>query len=155
MRQAVFVLALILCTASEADALGRRGRTSYYQPNYSTQWYPASTTESATVTDASFGSELLALHNAERARAGMPPLTLDTELTQEAHAAAAEQSRRGRLGHWLPIRGGSENAAWGQSSEREAHSSWMASSGHRRNILGPWSSVGFARVGMFWAARYR
>jgi hypothetical protein len=61
-----------------------------------------------------------------------------------------KKARRGRIGHWLSIRGCSENAACGQCSERETHAVWMVSSGHRRKVLGPWTSVG-----SFWATRYR
>jgi len=154
MRLTILVFALALATPLDLQAAGRRTRWRYSEPSPSAYVYPALPTE--TVTDGNgFGAELLALHNAERARAGLTPLELDSGLVSEAQAAAMEQARRGQLGHWLPIFGGSENAACGQCSEREAHADWMASSGHRRNVLGPWSRVGFARVGSFWTARYR
>lgn len=148
MRSCIALFALLL-VAGDSQAFGRRRQAASYQSQ------PSSYAQPVAQDSSDFGATLLVLHNADRARQGLAPLALSDSLNQEAGAAAQEQYRRGRIGHWLSIRSGSENAAQGQSSESETHHDWMRSSGHRANILGPWREVGFARCGSFWTARYR
>lgn len=120
----------------------------------------------STVATAQAGSvqeSLLALHNAERARAGLPALVLDAELTRQAEAQSQAQAAAGRMHHGRIV-SGSENVAQGQTSPEAVTADWMASSGHRRNILGQWSKVGFALVeggasrngirSSYWTARF-
>ena len=108
-------------------------------------------------------TQLLALHNAERAKAGLPPLGLDATLTGAARAFAAELARRDVITHegldgsspWdriyaagYPRVAVGENAAQGQDTPAFAVQCWMESSGHRANILGRQ----YARVGFGYAA---
>lgn len=81
--------------------------------------------------------------NAERARYGLPALTLDTGLEETARRHTAWMTNAHNLQH--SSIGVAENIAWGQRSAEEAMSSWMSSSGHRANILnGSYRRIGVA-----------
>ncbi len=81
--------------------------------------------------------------NAERARYGLPALTLDPSLEATARRHAAWMTNSHNLQH--SSIGVAENIAWGQHSAEEAMSSWMSSSGHRANILnGSYRRIGVA-----------
>jgi uncharacterized protein YkwD len=89
---------------------------------------------------------ILARTNAQRARYGLRPLTLDLGLMNSARRHAQWMSRNRTLQHTsAPV---AENIAMGQNSSQEAVNSWMNSSGHRANIL----NSGYSRIGV---AAYR
>lgn len=95
---------------------------------------------------------VLALINAERTKAGVPPVALSSAATGVAQAFACENGARhdishegtdgSSLGERLK-RGGirpsvmAENVAFGMTSPQEVMTAWMNSPGHRRNILRP------------------
>ncbi|MFE2297180.1 CAP domain-containing protein [Streptomyces sp. NPDC059445] len=94
--------------------------------------------------------EVVALTNAERASAGLPPLAADVTLTAAAQAHSADMVARDFYAHTSPEGGrpwdraaaaGSthravgENIACGQRSPAEVVQGWMDSPGHRANIL--------------------
>ena len=98
------------------------------------------------------GPHLVALMNAERARAGLSPLVLSPQVSAVAHAYACETAARDDIGHTGSdgskvserlMRGGvsalmvSENTATFYRSPEEAMAAWMASPHHRENILRP------------------
>jgi uncharacterized protein YkwD len=84
--------------------------------------------------------------NLQRQRYGLSPLAADAQLEQSARAHAAWMTNNRSLQHTRQAV--AENIAMGQQSSQEAVSSWMASSGHRANILNP----GHHRIGV---AAYR
>ncbi len=102
-------------------------------------------------SNSQFAQELLTLVNAERAKNGLVPLELgDANL----NAAAAERAKEiSEVNSHTRPNGTScftvlkdykvadeptgENAAWGEASAEEVFDSWMASDGHRANILDP------------------
>jgi uncharacterized protein YkwD len=86
--------------------------------------------------------EILNDTNAQRARYGLPPLTLDPSLERTARAHAAWMTNSHNLQH--SSYGVAENIAWGQRTADEAMNSWMNSSGHRANIL----NAGYRRIGV-------
>ncbi len=106
---------------------------------------------------------LLALMNAERAKAGVRPLHLSPQATSVAHSYACEISARQDIDHTgtdgskLPERlkrGGisaglmAENTGSQFTSPDRGMALWMASAGHRRNILLPGvSQVGIGQTG--------
>lgn len=117
-------------------------------------------------------AEVVALTNAERARAGLRPLAADAPLATAAQAHCADMVARDFYAHTSPDGGrpwdraaaaGSrrstigENIACGQRSPAEVVDGWMNSPGHRANILKPEFThigVGFAgggRAGTYWA----
>ncbi|MBB4893693.1 uncharacterized protein YkwD [Streptomyces olivoverticillatus] len=120
---------------------------------------------------ASTTAEVLALTNAERASAGLPPLSPDTRLSAAAQAHSTDMAVRDFYSHtspegrepWdraaaagCPHRAIGENIACGQRSPSEVVEGWMNSPGHRANILKPdftHLGIGFAgggRAGTYW-----
>ncbi|MFD9191110.1 CAP domain-containing protein [Streptomyces phaeochromogenes] len=120
---------------------------------------------------AQTAAEVVTLTNAERARAGLRPLAVDTLLTNAAQAHSADMVARAFYSHTSPdgsepwhraAAAGStrrtigENIACGQRSAAEVVQGWMDSPGHRANILKPAFThigVGFAgggSAGTYW-----
>jgi uncharacterized protein YkwD len=115
-------------------------------------------------------AELLAAHNARRAEAGLPPLVPSVKLQAAARGHADLMARRGLMEHQLPgepdlgarlrdVGYGwtwvGENIAWNYQTVPEVMTGWMASPGHRANILaGHYTQAGFAVArgadGSFW-----
>ncbi|MGW0824500.1 CAP domain-containing protein [Streptomyces sp. NPDC002845] len=116
-------------------------------------------------------AEVIALTNAERAGAGLPPLAADPYLTTAAQAHSADMVARAFYSHTSPdgsepwhraAAAGStrrtigENIACGQRSPAEVVRGWMDSPGHRANILKPdftHIGIGFAgggSAGTYW-----
>lgn len=100
--------------------------------------------------------------NAERATAGLTPLTVDARLTRAAGRHSADMVARRFYSHTDPDGGApwdraaasgsghraiGENIACGQRSAPEVVRGWMESPGHRANILG----AGFSHIGVGWA----
>ena len=97
--------------------------------------------------------EVLRLVNVERARAGLDPVTHNQTLEDQATQYACEMIHYDFWGHENPVTGTDlpdraeqfgydyymigENLAAGQSSPAQAMADWMASEGHRENILEP------------------
>ena len=121
--------------------------------------------------------EVVRLHNEARARAGLPPLDVHVHLHTDARRWSGEMASRQRLVHQGSASGApsysqtscavadpnwracAENIAAGQASARAVHDAWMASAGHRANILNP----AYNRVGigvwsdgtkLWWTARF-
>jgi len=100
-----------------------------------------------TPSQSDFGMEVIRLVNEERAKVNLPPLVYDEALLPVAELRAQEASRKfshtrpngepwstaftdmGVFGH----RG--ENLAYGQKNPKRVVAAWMASKGHRANIL--------------------
>ncbi len=108
--------------------------------------------DSQTGTDAenvsTYAARVTELVNAERAKAGLPALTLDAAASQAAQVRAAEI--RTSFSHTRPngkncftalaeagveYRAAGENIASGQRTPEEVVAAWMNSEGHRKNIL--------------------
>ena len=118
------------------------------------------TTEAA--LDASFGSAL----NQVRGQAGLPALRSDRRLEAAAQAYAEEMARTGHAQHvgldgsTQITRAGAtgcrtrfvgENIAWGQRTAQATFDGWMASSGHRANMMGPsYGAFGLGQAGGMW-----
>ncbi|WP_200301516.1 CAP domain-containing protein [Streptomyces adelaidensis] len=107
-------------------------------------------------------AEVIALTNAERTAAGLPPLSPDAPLTDAAQAHSADMVARDFYAHTSPDgrepwhraaaagstrRSIGENIACGQRSAAEVVRGWMNSPGHRANILKPT----FTRIGIGFA----
>jgi|SRR5436190_3182582 uncharacterized protein YkwD len=110
-----------------------------------------STASAATVKPAEANlieveKQMLEKTNAQRARYGLPPLVVDRSLIQTARSHAAWMTNTQTLQHTSKNVG--ENIAMGQHTTDEAVSDWMASPGHRANIL----NSGYKRTGV---AAYR
>lgn len=112
---------------------------------------------SVPAVDTSLEQQVVDLTNAERASAGLPPLKLVSELTSSARYHAADQAQDAYFNHDSYDRSGdtlsmacawssrigsfysgssmAENIAAGYATPEAAVQGWMASDGHRRNIL--------------------
>ena len=103
-----------------------------------------------------FANEVVRLVNEERAKAGLPALTVDRGAASAAQVRAKEIERA--FSHTRPdgssfnsalteagvnFSGAGENIAYGQNSPEKVMEGWMNSSGHRANILNSsYTSIG-------------
>ncbi|WP_435971982.1 CAP domain-containing protein [Streptomyces sp. Qhu_M48] len=98
----------------------------------------------------SAADQVVALVNAERAKAGCGPLTANATLTRAAQGHSEDMAARDFFDHTNPDGAGpgervtaagypwstyGENIAMGQSTPEQVMDSWMNSPGHRANIL--------------------
>lgn len=108
-------------------------------------------------------ADMLRLINAERRKAGAPPLCFNKKLLKAATVHSADQARRQALSHtgsdgsdagvrldrvgykWNTW---AENVAQGYDGVAAVMAGWMASPGHRRNLLNP----AFRHIGLGIAA---
>lgn len=96
----------------------------------------------------SYAEQVIKLVNEERAKAGLPALKMDADITAAANVRAKEIVQK--FSHTRPngssfgtvlkeqgvsFRGSGENIAWGQKSPEQVMNGWMNSEGHRANIL--------------------
>ena len=101
--------------------------------------------------------QVVNLVNAERAKEGLVPLTINTKVQAAAQVRAKECEQS--FSHTRPngtsfatalkeqnvsYRSAGENIAWGQRSPQEVVSAWMNSSGHRANIM----NANFTTIGV-------
>jgi uncharacterized protein YkwD len=131
-----------------AAAPAQAGVGPWKSPALSTRAAAAAATQPAavaTVVDpaVTFASRIATLVNAERAAAGLSPLTVSGcaqtfAVTWSRHMAATADFSHQSL---TPImtgcgaRGAGENIAYGATSPEQFMTLWMNSSGHRANIL--------------------
>jgi hypothetical protein len=102
---------------------------------------------------------VVVLANQARDRSGRGELACDAAGTRAARAHSQDMCDNGYFSHTgrdgssagdrmrregARFGGWGENIAWGQRDADAVHSTWMNSSGHRRNILGG----GFGRIGV-------
>ena len=98
--------------------------------------------------EKSYVEQVVALVNIERAKAGLPALTMSEDLNRAAQIRAKEIVQS--FSHTRPngssfssvlkengisYRGAGENIAWGQRTPEAVVNAWMNSAGHRANIL--------------------
>lgn len=95
---------------------------------------------------------------------GLRPLTLNGSLNQVALSWANQMAVSGVLAHnpsyASQIPGGwtaaGENVAQGYPTGAEVHAGWMASAGHRANVLGNFTDIGIAHIaagGTWWSVQ--
>ncbi|MFI1562959.1 CAP domain-containing protein [Streptomyces sp. NPDC020490] len=113
-------------------------------------------------------ARVVALVNNERAKAGCSPVTLNAKLSQAAQAHSADMASHNTMSHtgsdgsdpgqritragylWSTY---GENVAYGYSTPEQVMAGWMASAGHKRNILDcdfKEIGVGVAQPGNYW-----
>jgi len=103
--------------------------------------------------------EVIRLANQARATAGLGALECDPTMVAVARGHSSDMCAQDYFDHTsldgrspfdrmreggVRFSSAGENIAWGQRSAAEVHTSWMNSSGHRRNILGS----GYGRIGV-------
>lgn len=124
-----------------------------------------SQTDTDTDNVSTYAARVTELVNMERAKAGLPALTLDAAASQAAQVRAAEI--RTSFSHTRPngkncftalaeagvnYRAAGENIASGQRTPEEVVTAWMNSEGHRKNILSPnFTGIGVGYLeGNYW-----
>ncbi|MET3575420.1 S-layer homology domain-containing protein [Bhargavaea ullalensis] len=137
--------------ALEFDQKRRDGQIIYDEED---KLYVDLTGESLTRSNpsAQVGKESISLVNKERNQHGVAPLQEDSNLDAMAQLKAEEMAEKGYFDHKSPTYGHvnemaamfgysfsriGENIAWNQHSAEEVTADWMASKGHRANILDP------------------
>ena len=108
-------------------------------------------------------AEIVRLVNEERAKYSLSPLSTDWELARVARYKSKDMHDRGYFSHQSPTYGSpfemikafglsyrtaGENIARGYRSAAQVVVAWMASSGHRANIL----NASFTRIGVGYVA---
>ena len=109
---------------------------------------PADSTALAPPTADPAEADVLALVNTERSAAGCPAIAWDETLAQVARLHSADMAARDYMDHTNPdglgpfdrataagTTASAENIAAGQRTAADVMASWMASPGHRANIL--------------------
>jgi uncharacterized protein YkwD len=125
-------------------------------------------TPSATATASSATARVVQLVNAERAKVGCHPLTVNAKLTEAAQAHSADMAAHRNMSHtgsdgsdpgdritragytWSAY---GENVAYGYATPEQVMTGWMNSPGHRANILNcsfKEIGVGLAQPGSYW-----
>jgi uncharacterized YkwD family protein/spore coat assembly protein SafA len=112
--------------------------------------YPGQRITIPAVTTSSQENEVIRLVNVERARAGLPALKANWQLSRVARYKSADMANKGYFSHTSPTYGSpfrmmesfglrfsaaGENIAYGQRTPAEVMRDWMNSPGHRSNIL--------------------
>ena len=115
-----------------------------------------------------FAQQMLALVNAERAKAGCSPLTENAKLTKAAQDHSQDMADHQNMSHTgsdgssmsdrlarvgYAFRTAGENVAYGYSSAESVMDGWMNSPGHKANILNcafKEIGIGLARPGYYW-----
>lgn len=136
---------------------------------------PATPTPVPTADPTSaYAQEVLDLVNAERAKEGIAPLTLDSSLNAAARVRASElpssfshtrpngnKCTTAITDQGLSYSAASENISAGRWSASDVVAGWMASDGHKKNIMNPaYTKMGLGSVkvdddyGMYWAALF-
>lgn len=137
----------------------------------------ANTKANAEKTEASasvsaYEKEVVELTNTERAKQGLPALTLDTELSKVARVKSEDMSKNNYFDHTSPTYGSpfdmmkqfgvsykaaGENIAKGQTTPEQVVKAWMNSEGHRANILSSKFThigVGYVADGNYWTQQF-
>ena len=128
-------------------------------------------TETNTSVSA-FEKKVVELTNAERAKQGLAPLTLDTELSKVARAKSQDMKDKNYFDHNSPTYGSpfdmmksfgisyksaGENIAQGQTTPEQVVQAWMNSQGHRENIMNSSFThigVGYVASGNYWTQMF-
>ncbi|MGF2616717.1 sporulation protein [Rossellomorea vietnamensis] len=120
---------------------------------------PKQTAEDASGSLSQFERQVVDLTNQERAKAGLPALTADAELSNVAREKSNDMQTKNYFSHTSPTygspfdmmnsfgidyRAAGENIAMGQKTPEEVVKAWMNSEGHRKNIM----SSNFTHIGV-------
>ncbi|MCC5473608.1 CAP domain-containing protein [Streptomyces barringtoniae] len=129
---------------------------------------PSTSKPAPTATASSVTARVVQLVNAERAKVGCRPLTVNAKLAKAAQAHSADMAAHQNMSHtgsdgsspgdritragysWSSY---GENVAYGYATPDQVMTGWMNSPGHRANILDcsfKEIGVGLAQPGSYW-----
>lgn len=121
---------------------------------------------------SAYEQKVVELTNQERAKYGLKPLALDTELSKVAREKSRDMQSKGYFSHTSPTYGSpfdmmkqfgityqtaGENIAMGQQTPEEVVKAWMNSDGHRKNILSSsYTHIGVGHIaeGNYWTQMF-
>ena len=121
---------------------------------------------------SAFEQKVLELTNAERAKQGLSPLTIDLELSKVARIKSQDMKNQNYFSHNSPTYGSpfdmmsqfgiaysaaAENIAQGQTTPEEVVQAWMNSQGHRENIMNAnytHIGIGYVAEGHYWTQMF-
>lgn len=121
---------------------------------------------------SAYEQKVVELTNQERAKHGLKPLALDTELSKVAREKSRDMQSKGYFSHTSPTYGSpfdmmkqfgityrtaGENIAMGQRTPEEVVNAWMNSDGHRKNILSSsYTHIGVGHIaeGNYWTQMF-
>lgn len=121
--------------------------------------YPGQKINIPAVTTTTQENEVVRLVNIQRAKAGLPALKINWQLSRVARYKSADMANKGYFSHNSPTYGtpfqmmenfglsftaAGENIAYGQRTPAEVMDGWMNSPGHRSNIM----SSSFSEIGV-------
>jgi uncharacterized protein YkwD len=90
------------------------------------------------------GVDMILEHNLIRENSGRPALVIDQELMKRAQEHSERMASRSRLFHSNIKPDEAENIAAGHNlTVTSAIKEWLRSPGHRRNIFGPYTKIGW------------
>ena len=125
-----------------------------------------------TVNQEEFEKQVVDLTNKERAKHGLAPLSVDTQLAKSARTKSLDMAELDYFDHTSPTYGtpfdmmdqfgvtydtAGENIARGQFTPEEVVQAWMNSEGHRENILNAnytHIGVGFVKEDIVWTQQF-
>lgn len=121
---------------------------------------------------SAYEKKVVELTNAERAKQGLAPLTLDTALSKVARIKSQDMKDKNYFDHNSPTYGSpfdmmkkfgisyssaGENIAMGQTTPEQVVKAWMDSPGHRANIMNSSFTrigVGYVASGNYWTQQF-
>lgn len=148
MVSAWFLITLCACASDPAS------------PHPAPRTTPVTAADEPTTPDPDI-AQLIKLHNEERAKAGLPPLSFNAELEAAAQRHTRDMAKHESMSHkgsdgsspseriaatGYHAQATGENVAEGQDSPAEVMRSWMSSPRHKANILGDFTQIGAAVV---------
>ena len=141
--------------------------------NTTTTNKPATTQPTQSTSSVSaYEKKVVELTNAERAKQGLAPLTLNTELSKVARTKSQDMKNKNYFDHNSPTYGSpfdmmksfgisytsaGENIAMGQKTPEQVVQAWMDSPGHRANIMNSSFTqigVGYVASGNYWTQMF-
>ncbi|MFJ7936850.1 CAP domain-containing protein [Sporosarcina sp. NPDC096371] len=146
------------------------GEVTPEEPGEVTPGQPGETPEDASIS--AIEQAVLDLTNAERQKAGLKPLQIDKNLMSSARQKSTDMATNNYFSHTSPTYGSpfdqmkangvtykaaAENIAMGQRTAEEVVKGWMASPGHRENILTPGYThigIGYDKNGNYWTQQF-
>ncbi|MET3699881.1 uncharacterized YkwD family protein [Bacillus oleivorans] len=138
----------------------------------SSAYSPSTSVSVGSMSVSSYERQVVDLVNQERAKAGLPSLKLNAELSRVARFKSQDMHDRRYFDHNSPTygspftmmrnfgisyRSAGENIAYGQRTPQEVVNAWMNSSGHRANILNSSFTdigVGYVADGNYWTQMF-
>ena len=152
------VVALPVASIAQAPAVAKTlpapAAVAVTAPEDSSFSFVVASPDASTSTPEATAQQIVTLTNAQRVQNGLAPLSVNTQLTQAADIQSDNMARLEIMSHTLPgtatpdlasraaavnyqYSSLGENIAWNYADADAVVAGWMASPGHRANILNP------------------